>query len=375
METIKIFLASSSELESDRREFEIFINRKNKEYIKHNLFLELLLWEDFIDAMSATRLQDEYNKAVAGCDIFVSLFHTKVGKYTEEEFLKALETFKANGKPLIYTYFNQGKVEITPQLVSLLNFQQKLSDMGHFYTKYNNIEELKYKFSEQLIKVLPQLTGIDPSSLKDLRDNENNTRIEQNFYGSVENAVGSIGRNQNINKSNTTRNINIDKGNYNENIHVNYYEQSGNFGIGHMSGGTIQGNAEVAGTINEAEHTINRYTLIDFPSESIIESEANLIIQLVLRVPKQTRTLQKISISTDSKRKIVNLYVQITAENFRMQHKRKQLILPVDGDSEEVIFQLTPIELGEQMIEIEFFHDGSRVGYAIIKTHVKGLDI
>ena len=162
MKTIKIFLASSSELESDRREFEIFINRKNKEYIKHNLFLELLLWEDFIDAMSATRLQDEYNKAVRSCDIFVSLFHTKVGKYTEEEFLKALETFNKNGKPLIYTYFNQTKVEITPQIISLLNFQQKLSDLGHFYTKYDNVDDLKFRFSEQLVKVLPQLTGVDP---------------------------------------------------------------------------------------------------------------------------------------------------------------------------------------------------------------------
>ncbi len=83
MKTIKIFLASSSELESDRKEFEIFINRKNKEYVKDSIFLELLLWEDFIDAISVTRLQDEYNKAVKGCDIFVSLFHTKVGKYTD----------------------------------------------------------------------------------------------------------------------------------------------------------------------------------------------------------------------------------------------------------------------------------------------------
>ncbi|MFB2938339.1 hypothetical protein ACE1B6_24090 [Aerosakkonemataceae cyanobacterium BLCC-F154] len=31
------------------------------------------------------------------------------------------------------------------------------------------------------------------------------------------------------------------------------YVQSGNFGIGHMSGGTIKGNAKVAGVINEAE--------------------------------------------------------------------------------------------------------------------------
>lgn len=33
----------------------------------------------------------------------------------------------------------------------------------------------------------------------------------------------------------------------------NTYLQKGNFGIGHMSGGTISGNAKVAGVINEAE--------------------------------------------------------------------------------------------------------------------------
>jgi hypothetical protein len=32
-----------------------------------------------------------------------------------------------------------------------------------------------------------------------------------------------------------------------------YYEQSGNIGIGHMSGGEIKGNAKIAGVINEAE--------------------------------------------------------------------------------------------------------------------------
>ena len=49
------------------------------------------------------------------------------------------------------------------------------------------------------------------------------------------------------------RNIEIKKGNYNEKIEGNYYEQKGNFGIGHMSGGEIKGNAKVAGVINEAQ--------------------------------------------------------------------------------------------------------------------------
>ena len=48
------------------------------------------------------------------------------------------------------------------------------------------------------------------------------------------------------------RSIKIGSGNYNENIQGNYYEQKGNLGIGHMSGGDIKGNAKVAGVINEA---------------------------------------------------------------------------------------------------------------------------
>ncbi|NVO11503.1 MAG: leucine-rich repeat domain-containing protein, partial [Bacteroidales bacterium] len=158
--TIKIFLASSFELSEDRREFEIFINRKNKEYQKQGIFLKLVIWEDFIDTMPATRLQDEYNKAIADCDIFVSLFHTKVGKYTNEEFDKVFGSFKGNGKPLVYTYFKDAPInisKITPEINTLLGFKQKLSDLGHFHTIYSNTDDLKSKFGEQLEKVMEKL--------------------------------------------------------------------------------------------------------------------------------------------------------------------------------------------------------------------------
>ncbi len=103
--TRKIFLASSAELRDDRREFEIFIDRKNKAWVSQGVFLELVLWEDFLDALSPTRLQDEYNRAIRDCDVFVMLFFTKVGRYTEEEFETAVGQFKATDKPFIFTYF------------------------------------------------------------------------------------------------------------------------------------------------------------------------------------------------------------------------------------------------------------------------------
>ena len=162
--TVKIFLASSSELKSDRDNFEQFIYRETKnKYIKEGIFLELVMWEDFIDAMSQTRLQDEYNKAIAECDIFVSLFYTKVGKYTKEEFSKALETFKANDKPKIYTYFKELEIKVDKRkrndLNSLWDFEEELSKLGHFPTYYPNIDRLKKHFSDQLNKILPKIVG------------------------------------------------------------------------------------------------------------------------------------------------------------------------------------------------------------------------
>ncbi len=64
------------------------------------MFLNWLFGKTFLDAVSKTQLQDEYNKAIRECDIFVMLFFTKVRKYTEEEFQTAFGLFKATNKPL-----------------------------------------------------------------------------------------------------------------------------------------------------------------------------------------------------------------------------------------------------------------------------------
>lgn len=157
MLTKKIFLASSAELKEDRGEFEIFISRKNKDWVAKGVFLELVIWEDFLDAMSQTRLQEEYNKAIRECDLFVTLFWTKVGQYTEEEFETAFGQFKSANKPFIFTYFKDAEISVASAnkkgLMSLWAFQEKLSSLGHFYTVYKNVDELKFKFNQQLDKL------------------------------------------------------------------------------------------------------------------------------------------------------------------------------------------------------------------------------
>jgi hypothetical protein len=155
---IPIFLASSEELKEDREKFEIFINRENKEYTKKGIFLELVLWEDFIDKMSQTRLQDEYNKAAIEADIFISLFWTKVGKYTKEEFDKAYTHFKKKNKPSVYTYFKNAPVNPKDlrrdNADSIFNFKDELEKLGHYPTYYENINDLENQFRKQLAKLI-----------------------------------------------------------------------------------------------------------------------------------------------------------------------------------------------------------------------------
>jgi hypothetical protein len=111
--------------------------------------------------MSKARSQDEYNKVICQCDVFVSLFSTKAGEYTDEEFEVAHRQFLSSGKPLIYTFFKDTEIRTSSaprkDLQSLWAFQDKLKELEHFYDQYNNIEHLKLKFRDQLDKLLEQI--------------------------------------------------------------------------------------------------------------------------------------------------------------------------------------------------------------------------
>ena len=158
MQTKKIFLASSCELKEDRQAFEIFINRKNNHWVTKGVFLKLIVWEDFLDTLSKTRLQDEYNQAIKTCDLFVMLFSTKVGKYTEEEFETAVGQFQTTNKPFIFTYFKETHISTgsvnQQDLKSLWAFQEKLKKLGHFQTHYANSDGLNLHFYQQLDKLV-----------------------------------------------------------------------------------------------------------------------------------------------------------------------------------------------------------------------------
>lgn len=156
MAKVRIFLASSSELADDRQALDQLVSRKNKLWHDRGVFLELQMWEDFLDVMSKTRLQDEYNTVIRDCDLFVLLFWSKVGRYTLEEFEAAVGSFRSAAKPFILVYFKtapkaSGGSDADRQ--SLEAFEDRLEQLGHYKTAYHQADRLALHFSEQLDKL------------------------------------------------------------------------------------------------------------------------------------------------------------------------------------------------------------------------------
>lgn len=145
---IKIFLASSNELQAEREYFERKIYRKCKNWFEREIFMHLDIWEDLSTRMSVDGSQSEYSKLAQAADLFVLLAHTKVGMYTAEEFTTAFGQFQSTKKPFIFTYFKTlGRMNTDP---SLVEFHQKLRDLKHFYSFFTDGKDLWGQFNEEL---------------------------------------------------------------------------------------------------------------------------------------------------------------------------------------------------------------------------------
>ena len=160
-QTVRIFLASSAELKPDREAFEQAIARRNKEWNPRGVFLHLDIWEDLSAAMSPTRSQDEYNREIDRCDIFVVLFWTKVGRYTAEEFERAYARFKGGDDsaraPTIFVYEKTAVLAAYPTSEDVLSreaFQKRLAVLEHFTGKYDTADKLNLEFGRELDRLV-----------------------------------------------------------------------------------------------------------------------------------------------------------------------------------------------------------------------------
>lgn len=187
MRTIKIFLASSEELENDRNAFGNLVRKLDKIYEKRGIRIELFEWEDYDAAYNDRRKQDEYNDQVRASDMFLALFHTKAGKYTIEEFDVATEEFRRTGKtPKSYVYCR----DLQPgdeESAELKEFKKRLFDeMGHYWSRYNNRDSMQLHF-------VMQLQLVENSSIDDLKVEDGEVRMGEMTVARMDNLQFAAG--------------------------------------------------------------------------------------------------------------------------------------------------------------------------------------
>ena len=180
MKTIKIFIASSEELEDDRNAFGNLVRKLNKTYEKRGIHLELFEWEDYDAAYNNRRKQDEYNDEVRASDMFLAVFHTKAGKFTIEEFDVATEEFRKKGAPKSYVYckdLRDGEIESE----ELKEFKRRLFDeMGHYWSRYANRDTMQLHF-------VMQLQMVENSRGEDLKVKDGNVVLHDQPIARMEN--------------------------------------------------------------------------------------------------------------------------------------------------------------------------------------------
>jgi hypothetical protein len=203
MKSYSIFLASSFELESERRGFEIFINRENKRLKNRNVFLDLEIWEDMDGSLNNGRKQDDYNQRLAKCDVCVVLFWTKVGKFTLDEFELAYQLYRDTERPKVFVYQKILAPDVSPlewERKSKEEFLGRLRRPGkeQFPIQFSNYDELENKFKRSLDDLFEMgfLTYGEPAKMLSI-----NGPAEPNYFigrdeelKQIENRLSSFGK-------------------------------------------------------------------------------------------------------------------------------------------------------------------------------------
>ena len=124
---------------------ENFIRNISDKFEEHyDVKIQPLLCENFDDAYTKTRKQEEYNAKIRDSEFCFFIFFTKAGEYTREEFEVARKKFEETGKPKIYTYFKVIKDGEAEQ--SLYDFMNELDKtFGHYYGTFDHVDTVKLR--------------------------------------------------------------------------------------------------------------------------------------------------------------------------------------------------------------------------------------
>ena len=147
---IAVFIASPGDLSNERKYFRDTIELLNAGFGDGaNVEFEALGWEDTL-ASTGRRSQGVINAEIDRCDVFILALYRRWGQpapdaepyssYTEEEFHRALERWRKEGKPEIFVFFKrvdpESEADPGPQLKQVMEFRKQLEETRQVFPRY-----------------------------------------------------------------------------------------------------------------------------------------------------------------------------------------------------------------------------------------------
>ena len=172
MKVLRVFLASPSDLEAERKEMKKLVDRINSTIQGTNLIVELLGWEDRLPGYG--RPQAQINEDVDVCDLFVGVLWRRWGSPTgeyksgfEEEFERAVNRRRQSDSPEIWIYFKRVDDTSDPgvQLRQVLEFRRRVEQRRELlYQQFRTTSEWSDECHDDLLKYV--LKRVLPGSPK-----------------------------------------------------------------------------------------------------------------------------------------------------------------------------------------------------------------
>ena len=154
MKTIKIFIASSNELEKERLLMASLANELSTRLEKVGIQVIAVEWESLDASMGEPHKQEEYNEKLRECDMCMVLYWTKFGMYTKTELDTAYHEKVAGKNPQkVWVYFKEENNPDKQPSEELREFRDSFpTKYGHFYTPFANFDTLKAHFLLQFME-------------------------------------------------------------------------------------------------------------------------------------------------------------------------------------------------------------------------------
>lgn len=166
MDKIQIVLASPSDLQKERIMIKQLTDKYNSLYIKHDICIDLRMWENVSPGMNDNGAQGhiDLDLEIPKADIFICLYWKRIGTMiepesvagTEHELKLAINAFQVNHKPDVKVYFKEippSDMDPSNDLLEIRRIEKQMQPLG-LYTKFKDLEDLQDLIGQMLSDVL-----------------------------------------------------------------------------------------------------------------------------------------------------------------------------------------------------------------------------